>query len=396
MDRPPPQPAAVTLSFLRQAEHVLFAVLLVVGAVRTARTGGHTLAVLTVVVAVAIWYLLGVVLARRASSRGVAAGWFAGLTLGWVVLAVLSVDFVWLAFALFLLAMQLLPRAAGPPVVAVLTAVAIAAIAVHDRTLSAPSVLGPVIGAAVAVVIMTVYRNLRQLVAELTAAQDQLAAAQRAAGVLAERERLAGEIHDTTTQSVSAIVLLLKSALGRWPDAPPAAREQLDAAIDSAQSALEDTRRTIRALTPASLAGRPLTDALGQLVEDARRLGLDTHLTVDGTPYPLATPAAVALLRAGQEAVANVRAHADAGHAELTLTYHPGAVSLDVVDDGKGFDPARPRSGSTRTGVGLATMRRRLEAVGGTLVIESGAGQGTALSARIPTGDEPAPILEDV
>ncbi|WP_427896138.1 sensor histidine kinase [Kribbella sp. GL6] len=389
MDRPPPRPAAVTLSLLRQAEHVLFAVLLVVGAVRTARSGGHTVAVLAVVAAVAVWYLLGIVLARRAPARGVAGGWFAGLTAGWIVLAVLSVDFVWLAFALFLLAMQLLPPRVGPPVVAVLTVVAIAAVAVPAGKLTAPSVLGPVIGAAVAVVIMTVYRNQRQLLAELTAAQDQLAAAQREAGVLAERERLAGEIHDTTTQSVSAIVLLLKSAAGRWPDAPPAAREQLDAAIESAQVALEDSRRTIRALTPAALAGRPLTDALGQLVEDARRLGLDAHLTVDGTPYPLATPAAVALLRAGQEAVANVRAHAGAGHAELTLTFHPGAVSLDVVDDGRGFDPGRPRSGSTGTGLGLSTMRRRLEAVGGTLVIESGAGQGTALSARIPIEEEP-------
>ncbi|MFG1909489.1 sensor histidine kinase [Kribbella sp. NPDC048928] len=386
MDRRPPQPAAATLAFLRQAEHALFAVLLVIGAVRTLRTGAWIAAAL-----VAAWYVLGVVLARRTPGPRVAAGWFAGLVAGWIVLAVLSVDFVWLSFALFLLAMQLLPRAIGPVVVAGLTAIAVATIAVHDGRLTTSGVLGPVIGAAVAVVIMSVYRNLRQqnevstrLLAELTAAQDQLATAQREAGVLAERERLAGEIHDTTTQSVSAIILILKSAVGRWPDAPPAAREQLDAAIDSAQSALEDTRRLIRALTPAPLAGRPLADALEQLVEDSGRYGLAARLTVDGTPYPMATPAEVALLRAGQEAIANIRAHAEAAQTELTLTFHPGAVSLDIVDDGRGFDPDRPRTGTTGTGLGLAAMRRRLEAVGGSLVIETAPGRGTAISARIP------------
>ncbi|OKI56048.1 sensor histidine kinase [Micromonospora sp. CB01531] len=393
MDHQQPRVAAVTLTLLRRAEHVLFVALLLVGAVRAAGSGRPPVGVLiTAVALVALWYLLGVVLARRARRPVVAGLWFAGLAAGWIGLAALSVDFVWLAFALFLLAMQLLPRVLGPLVVAGLAAVAVAAFSAHQGRLSLPAVLGPVIGAGVAVVIMTVYRDLRQqneltarLLADLTAAQGQLAAAQRHAGMLAERERLAGEIHDTVAQSLSTIVLLVKSAAGRWLDAPAAAHRQLDAAVEAAQSALEDTRRLLRALTPAPLAGRPLTEALGHLVDDSRRLGLDARITVDGLPYALPTLVEVALLRVGQEATANVRAHAAASRVDLTLTFLPGAVSLDVVDNGRGFDPDQPFSPTTGTGLGLATMRRRLASVGGTLVVESAPGQGTAISAAIPT-----------
>ena len=398
MDHQQPRAAAVTLTLLRRAEHVLFVALLLIGAVRTRVSGQQPVGVLiTAVTAVALWYLLGVVLARRARRPVVAGLWLAGLTAGWIGLAALSVDFVWLAFALFLLAMQMLPRALGPLVVAGLAAVAVAAFAVREGRLSLPGVLGPAIGAGVAIVITTVYRDLRQqnevaarLLADLTAAQGQLAAAQRRAGTLAERGRLAGEIHDTVAQSLSTIILLLKSTAGRWPDAPAAAHRQLDAAVDAAQSALEDTRRLIRALTLAPLAGRPLTEALGHLVDDSRRLGLEARLTVDGLPYALPTPVEVALLRAGQEAIANVRAHAAADRVELTLTFLPGAVSLDVVDNGRGFDPNRPLTSTTGTGLGLTTMRRRLAAVGGTLVVESAPGHGTAISAAIPTEGQPS------
>ncbi|HEX5598846.1 MAG TPA: sensor histidine kinase [Micromonosporaceae bacterium] len=393
MDHQQPRFAAVTLTLLRRAEHVLFAALLGVGAVRAARDGRHSAAVLVAAVAaVAVWYLLGVLLTRRARRRLVAGLWLAVLTLGWIGLAALSADFVWLAFALFLLAMQLLPPLFGPVAVAGLAAVAIIASGLQEGRLSGAAVLGPLIGAGVAIVIMTVYRDLQRqaelsarLLADLTAAQDQLAAAQHRAGTLAERERLAGEIHDTVAQSLSTIILLLKSAAGRWQAAPAPARRQLDTAVGAAQTALEETRRLIHALTPAPLAGRPLTAALNYLVDENRELGLDARLTVDGHPYPLPTPVEVALLRTAQEALANVRAHAAAGRVDLTLTFLPEAVSLDVVDNGRGFDPHHPAAATTGTGLGLATMRRRLATVGGILVVESAPGQGAAISASIPT-----------
>lgn len=397
MDPQQRPPAPVTLTLLRRAEHVLFAALVGAGTVRAVREGRHPAAVLAIAVAaVAAWYLLGVLLARRAPRPVVAGLWLAVLTAGWIGLTVLSADFVWLAFALFLLAMQLLPPVLGPVAVAALTAVAIGASALHQGRLSAAAVLGPVIGAGVAVVIMTVYRDLRRqnesrarLLADLTEAQGRLAAAERRAGTLAERERLAGEIHDTVAQSLSTIILLLKSTAGQWHPAPAPARRQLDTAVGAAQTALEETRRLIRALAPAPLAGRPLTEALGQLVGGSRQLGLDARLTVDGHPYPLPTPVEVALLRAGQEAIANVRAHAAADRVDLTLTFLPETVSLDIVDNGRGFDPHQPLAATTGTGLGLVTMRRRLAAVGGSLVVESAPGQGTAISAAIPTEGQP-------
>lgn len=383
----------VALVLLRRAEHALFAALLVIGAVRAVLTGHHAVVAVGGAAAVAAWYLLGIVLARRRAPRAAALGWLLVLTAGCAALVVGSVDFVWLAFPLFLLYTQLLPLRAALPSVAVLTVGVIAALGVDRGVIDAAAVIGPIVGAAVAVVITVVYRDLRReaeararLVDELTAAQERLAATQRRAGTLAERERVARDIHDTVTQSLSSIVLVLRSAREGYADAPPAARAQLQTALDAARAALEDTRRLIRALTPAELVGRSLPEALRRLV--AHRADLDVQLVVDGDPYPLPTPVAVALLRAAQEGIANVSAHAGAGRVGLTLTFQPHAVSVDVVDDGKGFDPQRPGGPTTGTGMGLDVMRSRLAEVGGTLVVESAPGLGTALGATVSMPEE--------
>jgi signal transduction histidine kinase len=275
-------------------------------------------------------------------------------------------------------------------------------------------------------------RQRAELIDELTAAQDRLAATQRQAGVLAERERLAREIHDTVTQNLTSIVLVLRTArqaataadtgsavahgdvaagsadaaadrdaAGATPaaagdadatngePAPAADRPgdsslvgQLDTAIGAARGALADTRRLVRDLTPAELAGASLPDALRRIV--AEQPGDRTHLHVEGDPGPLPTPVAVTLLRTGQEALANARAHAAADRVELTLTYLPDTVSLDVVDDGAGFDPARPLGATSGTGLGIAGMRARAEQVGGILSVDTAPGRGTAVNLTVP------------
>lgn len=382
----------MTLVLLRRAEHVLFAALLLTGTVRAVRNAGHPAAALIAAVAVAAWYLLGIALARRSGGKVTAVIWLLVLTGGWMLLVVLSVDFAWVAFALFFLYMQVLPPRAGPLAVVVLTAVTVAAFGFHRQQLDPAAILGPVIGAGVAVVLTIVYRQLREeaelrarLLADLTAAQDELSAVQRRAGTLAERERLAGEIHDTVAQSLSSIILLLRSADAGWRQAPPQSRHQLTTAIDASRTALEDTRRLIRALGPTQLAGTSLTEALRRLTAGSRELGVNAHFTRDGEPYPLPTPVEVALLRSGQEALANVRNHAEADRVEVTLTFLPDRVSLDVVDDGRGFDPdSKSKSDTAGTGMGLASMRRRLAEVGGVLVVESAPGYGAAVSATIP------------
>ncbi|GIG64914.1 sensor histidine kinase [Phytomonospora endophytica] len=382
----------VALALLRRAQHVLFAALLLVGLVRTLSEGRHELAAIAGTATLVAWYLGGVLLSRRSTDRRLAACWLFGLAVGWTGLSILSADFVWVAFPLFLLCMQMLPMPVALWSVAGLTAVTVAAIAWHRGGFDVAAALGPVIGAVVAVVITVVYRDLRRqnetrdrLLAELTAARDRLAVTERRAGTLAERERLAREIHDTVAQSLASIILVLRSAREAYAEAPEPARRQVDAALGSARDALEDTRRLVRALAPAELDGGSLPEALRRLVTETEALGLDASLVVDGDPALLPTPLAVALLRTAQGALANVRAHAGATRVAVTLTFQPGSVAVDVADDGKGFDPARPSSDpATGTGMGLAAMRDRLAEVGGRLLVESEPGGGTAVNATVP------------
>ncbi|HEX6871769.1 MAG TPA: sensor histidine kinase [Micromonosporaceae bacterium] len=386
---------SVPMVLLRRAQHVLFAGLLVLGTVR-AVAGPHPAAVLGVAAAVAAWYATGALLAHGPTAIAdrrlwpwLGAAWLVVLIAGWVALIALSAEYVWLAFALFLLALGMLPVGLDLVAVALLTASAVIASAAHRGGVDEAAVLGPAIGAAVAVVMTYVYRGLReearsraQLVHQLTAAQDRLAAAERQAGMMAERERLAREIHDTVAQSLSSIILLLRAVAAQ---APSGTNERIDVATRTAQHALEDTRRLVRALTPAQLAGQPLAQALGRLCEQTRAWQLDVQFMVEGDDYPLPTPVEVTLLRVAQEALANVRAHAGATTARVTLTYLPDSVNLDVVDNGRGFDPDRPGAAPTAgTGLGLAAMRSRLAEVGGLLTIEAAPGQGTVLNAAIP------------
>ncbi|MGH8876383.1 MAG: sensor histidine kinase, partial [Stackebrandtia sp.] len=184
----------------------------------------------------------------------------------------------------------------------------------------------------------------------------------------------------------STVLLLLRTAGRHWDAAPAAARGPLDDAESAARSALDDTRRLVRALEPEA-GETPLAAALSQLVEQATATGLVARLTVEGEPYPLPTPVEVALVRACQEALSNVRAHADARRSEVTLTFLPDSVRLDVADDGHGFDPREPRSDTTGTGLGLDSMRRRLSEIAGRVDIESSPA-GTALSVAVPAQGE--------
>lgn len=385
------------MALLRRSEHVLFVGLLALGVAQSIADHTATWWIVVAGLAVLGWYGLGAVLAPRpgplSNRRRVLRWWLLTLAAGWAGLVTVSPDFVWLVFAIFLLCLQSLALRWAIPSVLVLTAGAIVAVAAHQDQLRTAAVIGPLIGAAVAIVITVVYRELREeaerrtrLVGELTAAQQRLAATERFAGTLAERERLAHEIHDTVAQGLASILLLLRSVHGQSAALPERARRQLDASVAAAKAALEDTRRVVRALDPAELAGQSLTAALQRLVEGTRPVGIDIDFDLDGAPYELPTSTAVALLRTAQGAVGNVIAHSHAEHARITLTFQPTQISLDVADDGRGFDPAtEPAQSTSGTGIGLTAMRTRLREVGGTLTVESTPGSGTAISASIPT-----------
>src|SRR5699024_2078194 len=137
----------------------------------------------------------------------------------WLVLLVLTPDAVWLAFAWYFLLLHLLPWRVGLVLVGIAAAVAVAGFAWHQREFMVAMAVGPVLGAAVVVATVWGFQQLhaeserrRALIAELTATRAELAAAEREQGVLAERERLAREIHDTLTQGFSSGNLLLTAA----------------------------------------------------------------------------------------------------------------------------------------------------------------------------------------
>ena len=239
-------------------------------------------------------------------------------------------------------------------------------------------------------------RKLEATLAENAGLHQQLLAQAREAGVLDERQRLAGEIHDTLAQGLTGIITQLQAA--DHADGDPARRRRhLDAALRLARESLTDARRSVHALRPQPLEHGHLDDALTEVAQQWSALhGTPVQITTTGTPRPLLPEAEVALLRTAQEALANVAKHAAASRVGVTLSYLDADVALDIRDDGRGFDGTAGADGGPLKeggltadgrpdgGFGLTLMRRRIEQLAGTLQIESEPGTGTAISAQIP------------
>ena len=215
------------------------------------------------------------------------------------------------------------------------------------------------------------------IIDQLEATQAELAAAQHEAGRLAERQRLAADIHDTLAQGFTSILMLIQAAQADLDDARPDAARQLDLAARTARENLAEARTLLADLAPARLDGSTLSDALRRLAGEP--LSSDAAFEVSGTPRPLPMATEVVLLRVCQEALANVRKHACAQLVAVRLGYDPDAVRLEVSDDGAGFDPARVSGGH-----GLHGMRTRVAEAGGTLTVRSSPGAGTEVSAVVP------------
>jgi signal transduction histidine kinase len=231
----------------------------------------------------------------------------------------------------------------------------------------------------------------REMIAELERARAENAALlvkAREAAVLEERQRLAREIHDTLAQGLTGVVTQLEAAEAALQDRPEAARGHLDTARRLARESLGEARRSVNALRPGPLEDGRLVDAITAVAGDwSRASGVPAMVTSVGEARPLPSETEVALLRVAQEALANAGRHAAASAVALTLSFGDGQVSLDVTDDGVGFDPAVPRSGNGSGGYGLTAMRERVAALRGSLDVESGPGQGTTVVATIPAGD---------
>lgn len=200
---------------------------------------------------------------------------------------------------------------------------------------------------------------------------------ERETGAMQERQRAAREIHDTLAQGLAGIVAQLEAAAH--------ARAQgnddeghLHAATQLARDSLAEARRSVRAIGPKELEQAKLPDAIAKVTTAwSETNALPAQLTTTGTPRPIHPEVEITLLRAAQEALTNVARHARASRVGLTLSYMEDVVTLDVRDDGVGFEPGRG-------GYGLTGMRQRVTGVGGELAVESTPGEGTAISAIVP------------
>ncbi|KAB8193635.1 sensor histidine kinase [Nonomuraea phyllanthi] len=221
--------------------------------------------------------------------------------------------------------------------------------------------------------------RLRAAMAENADLNARLLGQARRAGMLDERHRVAGEIHDTVAQDLVALIGQLDAAERVRDD--PARRRHLDQAAELARRSLSEARRSVRALHPEQLEDARLPEAVTRMAESwSKSSGVDLTLEITGTPVALAADVEAALFRVAQEALANVAKHARATRTGLTLSYTDETILLDIRDNGTGFTPQEPGDG-----FGLDGMRQRVRGVGGTLDIESEPGGGTAVAAAVPS-----------
>ncbi|WP_256837704.1 sensor histidine kinase [Ornithinimicrobium faecis] len=218
----------------------------------------------------------------------------------------------------------------------------------------------------------------------------QLVVQAREAGAQDERQRLAGEIHDTLAQGLAGIITQLQAAERSAGVQGPAdmegsagvqgeTDEHVARALGLARSSLTEARRSVQALAPQELRTAHLPHALRALAERwSADQGVRVQVEVTGAREPLSPALEVSLFRVAQESLTNVAKHAEASRVGVTLSYTGPEVLLDVRDDGRGF------AKEVGTGFGLTSMRQRIRGVGGHVEVQSSTGEGTSVSARVP------------
>lgn len=223
----------------------------------------------------------------------------------------------------------------------------------------------------------------RELIEQLQATREELAAAERREGILQERERLAREIHDTLAQGFISIITHLEASEQNLSENVEQSRRHLTQAKEMARKGVNQARRVVQDLRPEVLEKAPLPQAIEWVVQGwAEQSGIEAYTTITGTHSQLHPEAETTLIRAVQEALANVQKHAQASSAQVTLSYMGDVLMLDVQDDGIGLDNAPPPSSGG--GYGLTAMRQRVTQVGGSLTVESEPGEGTTVVVQLP------------
>ena len=230
----------------------------------------------------------------------------------------------------------------------------------------------------------------------LRAVADQAAIAVENAGLLAEarekaaleeRQRLARELHDSVSQALYGIALGTQTAQKMLANGSPRAGEPLDYVLSLAEAGMAEMRALIFELRPESLEQEGLVVALGKQVaalESRHGIEVEDDLCEEPT-VPL--PEKEAIYRIAQEALHNAVRHARAAKVRISLAREPDATTVEIEDDGLGFDAGADFPGH----LGLRSMRERAARLGGTLDVLSARGAGTTVRARIPSGPDSGP-----
>jgi signal transduction histidine kinase len=205
----------------------------------------------------------------------------------------------------------------------------------------------------------------------------------RGRAVEEERERLARELHDSVSQAIYGVVLGTRSALSmlRQHGDPEAAARALEEVAAMAETALSEMRELLVELHPGTLLDEGLSGALRRVTAAmaSRYRGVDIECSVGSEPE-LAPATKEALYRIAQEALRNALRHGRPRRVGLRLLAATGSVTIEVCDDGEGFDPAVPSPGR----LGLVSMRERAARIGGRLQLTSAPGRGTTVAVSVP------------
>ncbi|MBV9387207.1 MAG: AAA family ATPase [Chroococcidiopsidaceae cyanobacterium CP_BM_ER_R8_30] len=202
-----------------------------------------------------------------------------------------------------------------------------------------------------------------------------------AASVLAERNRMAQEIHDTLAQAFTGITVHLDAAFRRLKTDPEAVQDYIKIGRDLARYGLDEARRSVEALRPQYLEEGDLYSALSRLATQIFSYS-DVHTVCEviGEPFPLSIEVENNLLRIGQEAMTNAFKYAKASEIRITLVYETEHFYLRIKDDGQGFEKSSISIGS---GFGLLGMTERVERIGAELTIQTAPMQGTEVVVSV-------------
>lgn len=224
---------------------------------------------------------------------------------------------------------------------------------------------------------------------ELNATMLKLEQETRTSATLAERNRLAGEIHDSLEQGFTGLTLQLETTAS-FATCPPEVKSGLAVALNMVAFSRNEVRHAVRDMHSPMLASADLEMALKHIITQVAPTPEYATIKREGAPRRLSSTIEHHLLRIAQEAIANAVKHAGASHLEIVLSFRETEVQLEIRDDGRGFEPAAILNGGIGH-FGLPSFRGRASKIGGTVNIASRPGAGTRITVCVPV--ETATIL---